>query len=266
VLRRVRDVFGGRVRFLIVGGAALRQDVAELLTVAGVPVLDSYGLTEATAISHINRTNRSRLGTVGLPIAGVQSRLADDGEVLLRGPTVVADSVDPDEPASAATDGWLHTGDIGQEDEAGFLRITGRKKSVIVLANGSKVSPEPIEQRIASSPYVSHVIVHGDGRAFLTALVTLDEDRIRQFAQERRIGYAGFRELSQHPEVYALIDQVVQEHNAQLVAHEQVRKFAILDHEFSPETGELTPTMKLRRTYAIEKHRALVESFYRESY
>jgi long-chain acyl-CoA synthetase len=266
VLRRVRDVFGGRVRFLIVGGAALRPDVAEFLTVAGVPVLDSYGLTEATAISHINRTNRFRLGTVGLPIAGVQARLADDGEVLLRGATVVPDSVDSDVPAPTAADGWLHTGDMGAVDEDGFLRITGRKKSVIVLVSGSKVSPEPIEQRIASSPYVSHVVVSGDGRSFLTALITLDEERVKQFAHERRIVFGAFRELSQHPEVYALIDGVVQEQNARLVAHEQVRKFAILDHDFSPETGELTPTLKLRRPYAVEKHRALVESFYRESY
>lgn len=268
VLRRVREVFGGRLRFLIVGGAALRTDIADFLTVAGVPVLETYGLTEAAALSHINRTNRFRVGTVGHPIVGVQARIADDGELLLKGPTVMLgyDGEDGPENPDLDADGWLRTGDSGALDEDGFLRITGRKRNVIVLASGVKLSPEGVEQRIRACPYVSHALVYGDGRGFLTALVTLDEERVRQFARERRLPFEGFRELTQHPEVYALVDQAVREQNAQLVPHEQVRKFAILDHEFSSESGELTPTFKLRRSSTLEKHRALLESFYRETY
>lgn len=268
MLRRVRDIFGGRLRFLIVGGAPLRRDISDFLCGAGVLVLESYGLTEATAYSHVNRTFRHKPGSVGTPLAGVHVKIADDGEILLRGPSVMAGYWRGDEPPSLELDeeGWLPTGDLGSADREGFLTITGRKRDIIVTANGTKIWPVGIEHRLRASPFVSNALVYGEGRGFLSAILTLDEQRVRQFAAERRLPGTSFRELAQHPDVYALVDGIIQEQNAQLPAAEQVRKFAILDHDFSRETGELTHTMKLRRRHTIDKHRALLESFYRETF
>ena len=267
-LRRIREVFGGRLRFLIASGAPLRRDIAEFLTVAGIPVLESYGLTESAGIAFVNRPTHLRLGTVGTAIAGMQAAIADDGEVRLCGPTLMAGYDGEREQAGVGLDedGWLSTGDLGTIDEGGFLSITGRKTDMIVTADGNKLSPEPIEQKLRTSNYISHALVHGDGRSFLAALITLDPEQIRAFAAEKRLAADDDRQLTQPPEVYALVDGIVQENNARLAPHEQIRKFAILDRDFSPEGGELTPTLKLRRRHTQEKHAALLESFYREAY
>lgn len=268
VFRRVREFFGGRMRFLVVGGAPMRRNVSDFFMSAGIPALESYGLTDVTAISHVNRTNHFRQGTAGTPLPGVQVAIAEDGEILLYGPSVrlgcEGERCSRERPVDE--DGWLHTGDFGHVDVDGFLTITGHRGEMIVLANGARVAPAPIERQIELEPLVSHVLVHGDGRHFLSALLTLDEERAQQFAFEREIAYSTFRELTQHPEVYALLDQAIREQNAKLPPHEQVRKFAILDHDFGPETGELSPTMKLRRAHVEDKHQALLASFYRETF
>ena len=267
-LKRIRDVFGGRLRFLIVGSAPLRRDIADFLNVAGVPVLECYGLTESTGIAFLNRPHHLRLGTCGTAIAGVQARTAEDGEILVRGPTVMAgyDGEVAETQRAVDDDGWLRTGDLGVLDPGGFLTITGRKTDIIVMVDGRKVSPETIEHKLRADHHVSHALVYGDGRGFLSALITLDEQRLLAFAAEHKLVTDDPDALTQHPEVYALVDRAVQEQNARLAPHEQVRKFAILDRDFSPEGGELTPTQKLRRRYTLDKHRALLESFYREAY
>ncbi len=268
VFRRVRALFGGRLRFLLSGGAPLGLPISEFLHAAGVLVLEGYGLTETTAAGHVNRPHRFRLGTVGQPVEGMECRIGLEGEILLRGPTVMQGYYGRPDDTAAVLDpeGWLHTGDVGSLDDDGFLSITDRIRDIIVLAGGANVSPGNIESLLRASPYVSHVVVCGDGRPFLSALITLDEDSVRQFAADRRLAVASFSELCQHPDVYALVEETVEEQNARLPPHERIRKFAILDYDFSAEGGELTPTHKTRRQHTIDKHRSLFESFYRDRF
>ncbi len=267
-LYRVRELFGGRMRFLIVSGAALRTEVSELLTLSGVPVVESYGLSEVTGISHVERLDRHRAGTVGLPIAGVEVKLAEDSEILLRGPTLMRGYESSPEATARtmAPKGYFRTGDLGTIDERGLLSLTGRKSDTIIMANGHKVSPERIESLLCDNPFISHALVHGDEKNYLVALVALEEHAVRQYSSENNLAVASFHDMTQHPKIFALVDRLVGELNVSLPPNEQIRKFVILDHEFSPETGELTPMMKLRRHKVIDQYRVLLESLYRDTF
>jgi long-chain acyl-CoA synthetase len=265
VLGKLRERFGGRLRFFVSGSAALSAEVAEFFHAAGVLILEGYGLTETSAASFVNRPDRFRFGTVGLPLPGTQARIADDGEILVRGPGVMRGYHNlPEETAVTLDgDGWLHTGDVGELDDAGFLRITDRKKDLIKTSGGKYVAPQAIEVAFkAVCAYASEIIVYGDGRPYCTALVALDPEPIASWAARNGLAHLSFAELAAHEQVRALIAGSVEETNRRLARWETIKRFAILPRELTVEEGDVTPSLKLKRRVVTVKHRDLLESLY----
>ncbi len=266
VFPRCREMFGGRVRFLVSGGAPLSQEVAHSMKAFGIPLLDGFGLTETAGATHINRLDHSRLGTVGQPLPLVQTRIDSDGEVLLRGPGLMLGYLNDREATQCAVDdgGWLHTGDLGAIDSDGSLRITGRKKNLIVTAGGRNVIPAKIEHALHEIPHVSHAIVVGDGRPYLTALLTVSARRLSDWAAARNILYDNLERLRSDVRLYRDVEQSLEKVNSRLAPHERVRRFAILDSDFSVESGELTHDFKVRRRVVLERYRDVLELLYSE--
>jgi len=265
VFRKINRQLGGRLRLFISGGAPLGGDYAKFFQTIGLLVLEGYGLTETFAAATVNRPDDYHFGTVGKPLPGVEIKLAPDGEVLLRGPTVFREYLNmPDETRAAKTaDGWFRTGDIGELSRDGFLRITDRKKDIIVTAGGENVAPQMIESLLMESRFINYCMVYGDKKKYLTALITLDPESIREFASKTGIN-SDFKSLAYHPQIKDLIASVIKEKNLKLARHETIKKFAILDHDFSVEAGELTPTMKVRRKFTAQKYKEILESLYRD--
>jgi len=267
VFGKLRERFGGRLRFFVSGSAALSAEVAEFFHAAGVLILEGYGLTETSAASFVNTPDRVRFGTVGHPLPGTQVRIADDGEVLIRGPGVMRGYHNlPDETAATLdADGWLHTGDIGELDDEGFLRITDRKKDLIKTSGGKYVAPQSIEIAFkAVCAYASEIVVYGEGRPYCTALVALDPEAIASWARDNGLGHLSFAELAAHEQVRALIAGDIEKANRRLARWETIKRFAVLPRELTVEEGDITPSMKLRRRVVIARHRDLLESLYDE--
>ncbi|MEO3790267.1 long-chain fatty acid--CoA ligase [Nonomuraea sp. B10E15] len=263
VFAKLRERFGGRIRFFISGAAPLSQDIAEFFDAAGLTILEGYGLTESSAGSFLNRPESVRFGTVGQPFPGTEVRIADDGEILIGGRGIMRGYHGlPEETAAALQDGWLHTGDIGELDEAGRLVITDRKKELIKTSGGKYVAPTYLEGRIkAACPYASHVFVHGDRRNYVTALVTLDMDVVRPWAQAESLP-SDPRELCEHPRMRAEVGKAIDQVNAGEASYATVKKFAILADDFTVESGELTPSLKIKRKVVEELHGDVLDSFY----
>jgi len=251
VLARLRGRLGGCLRVAVSGGAPLSEELARFFFALGIPLLDGYGLTEGTSAATFNRPHRLRLGTVGLPFEGVELRIAEDGEILIRGEIVFGGYYHDEEATREVLpgDGWLHSGDLGELDGDGFLTITGRKKEIIVSSGGENVSPQNVEAALEASPYIAQACVVGDRRPYLVALLALDDDALRGTAHDEA-------------EVRALVDQVVAEVNRVHGRAEQVRRFAVLPRPFSQEEGELTPTLKLRRRVCEQHFRDEIERLY----
>ena len=266
VYRHIQQALGGRLRFMVCGAAPLSPELAVFFSSAGVQVLEGYGLTESSAASFVNRPDRCRPGTVGQAMPGIEVRIdPKDGEVLLRGRAIMRGyhGLQTDTLEVLDDQGWLRTGDIGQLDADGFLTITDRKKDLIKTSGGKYVAPQRIEQRLtAASPWISQVVVHGDRRPWITALVTLDEAHARGWARGRGLAGLDLGALSRHADVLAEVQAVVDRLNATLAPFEQVRSFAILPQELRVEQGELTPTLKVRRRVVEERYRALLDGFY----
>jgi long-chain acyl-CoA synthetase len=266
VFSKLKARFGGRVRFFISGSAPLSREIAEFFHAADILILEGYGLTETSAGSFINLPDSYRFGTVGHALPGTEAMIADaDGEVLLRGPGVMRGYHNlPEETAEVLRDdGWLHTGDIGEIDDDGFLRITDRKKDLIKTSGGKYVAPQLIEGRFkAVAPYVSQFVVHGDRRNYCTALVTIDEESITSWADARGLGDRNYEELTQRPEVRDLVQESIDELNANLARYETIKAFAILPRELSIEEGELTPSMKVKRKAVEAKFEHVLDSLY----
>jgi long-chain acyl-CoA synthetase len=265
VFAKLRHRFGGRLRFFVSGSAALSAEVAEFFHAAGVLILEGYGLTETSAASFVNRPDSFRFGTVGPPLPGTQVRIADDGEVLVRGPGVMRGYHNlPEETAAAlAGDGWFRTGDIGALDDDGFLRITDRVKDLIKTSGGKYVAPQSVEIIFkAVCPYASEIVVYGEGHPYCTALVALDREAIGPWADEAGLGQLSFAELAGHQQVRALIAGYLEEANTRLPRWETIKRFAILPRELTVEDGDLTPSLKLKRRVVTAKHRDLLESLY----
>jgi len=259
VFTKLRARFGGKLRFLVSGSAALSQDVAEFFHAAGILILEGYGLTESSAGTFVNRPDHYKLGTVGLVFPGTEVQIANDGEVLLRGPGVMTGYHGlPEQTAEALTDdGWLRTGDIGELDADGFLRITDRKKDMIKTSGGKYVAPQAIEVLFKGAcALASQIVVHGDGRSYCTALITLDEDALTQWAAHRNVT-ATYAELTRNPDVQAEVAAAVDAVNARLNRWETIKAFRILDRDLTIEEGELTPSLKVRRR-VVEQHFAPV--------
>jgi long-chain acyl-CoA synthetase len=265
VLGKVRARFGGRIRFFISGSAALNSDVARWFDAVGLLILEGYGLTESSAASFVNRPDAYSFGSVGWAVPGTEAQIARDGEILLRGPGNMAGYHNlPDESAESVDgDGWLHTGDIGNLDERGFLRITDRKKDLFKTSNGKHVAPSAIESIFAGlCPYASHLIVHGEGRSFVSALVTLDPDAMAGWAAENAMAGVPYAELVSSPAVREMVQGYVDELNAKLNRWETIKKFVILARDLSVEDGDLTPSMKLKRRVVADKYKNDLDSLY----
>ncbi|MGW0202214.1 AMP-dependent synthetase/ligase [Nonomuraea sp. NPDC003201] len=263
VFAKLRDRFGGRIRFFISGAAPLSQDIAEFFDAAGLTIMEGYGLTESSAGSFLNRPESVKFGTVGPPLPGTEVRIAEDGEVLIGGRGIMRGYHGlPEETAGALEEGWLHTGDIGELDEAGRLRITDRKKELIKTSGGKYVAPTYLEGRIkAACPYASHVFVHGDRRNYVTALVTLDMDVVKPWAQAEGLP-SDPEELREHPRVREEVGRAIDQVNADQASYATVKKFAILAEDFTVETGELTASLKIKRKAVEERHGKTLDSFY----
>jgi len=262
VFRRLRRRLGGKLRYFVCGGSQLAEDVTRLFHAAGIKVLEGYGLTETFAAVTANRPWEYRFGTVGKPLPGVGLKLAQDGEILLKGPMVFKEYLGLPKETREAFDGegWFRTGDIGRYSRDGFLRITGRKKEMIVTAGGKNVAPQMIEQLIGSSPLIASSMVYGDGRKYLTALIAVDRGRV---GEELGVGSMGLGEPASDPRVRELVDAHVRRCNRRLAQYETIKRFAIVNEEFSVSGGELTPTLKIRRDFVAEKYSELLDSLYR---
>ena len=265
VFAKIRDVFGGRIRFFVSGSAPLNRDIAEWFDAAGLLILEGYGLTESAGAGFINRPNNYKLGTVGLPFDGTEVRISDAGEVQFRSKCVMAGYHHLEKATAEALsdDGWLSTGDQGSVDDDGFLKITGRIKELFKLSNGKYVAPPAIEAKFATlCPYASQFMVFGEGRNFAAALVTLDADSISGWAKDHGLRDTSYEELTESEAVHEMIDEHVKKLNASLNRWETIKKWALLDHELSVDRGELTPSLKVKRGVVAEQNKETLDGFY----
>jgi long-chain acyl-CoA synthetase len=264
VLHKIQAALGGRLVFAISGAAPLNKTIAEFFHACGVTILEGLGMTENTSFSHVNRFNHNKFGTVGQPGPGCDVKLADDGEVLFHGKNVMRGYFkDPDSTAETFdNDGWLLSGDIGEIDDEGFLRITDRKKDLIVTAGGKNVAPQRIERIIRTSHYISQVVAYGDKRKYITALISLEPDNIGEWAKQHGLGSKSPGELAREPEVSRLIEGEVEKLNGQLASFETIKRFHIVPTDFTVESGELTPTSKIKRKVVVERYAEQLEGLY----
>jgi len=260
---KVRALFGGHLREALTGAAPIAPEILEFFYAAGVPVMEGYGMTETMGIGTVNLQAAFRFGTVGRALPGVEVRIADDGEILMRGPHVFSGYWDNEAATEEILDpeGWLHTGDLGSLDEDGFLSITGRKKDIIITAGGKNLAPANLENDLKQSPFISQAVMYGDRRPYPVAVVTLDPEAIAPWASAHGLP-EDLAELAQHPEVLALVQEALDKANARYAQVEQIKRFAILDHDLSQETGELTPTMKVKRNIVYDSYASVFDELY----
>ena len=264
VFAKIRERFGGRVRFFISGAAALNREVAEWFHVAGILILEGYGLTETSAGSFVNHPDGYRFGTVGQVFPGSEVKIAEDGEILIKGPGVMDGYHNlPEQTADALSDGWLHTGDIGELDPDGFLRITDRKKDLFKTSGGKYIAPTSIESQFkAVCPYASQFIVHGNDRNYCVALITLDPDAMTEWAKHNEMEGASYAEIVSSPKVNEMVGDYVDQLNARLNRWETIKKWILLDHDLTIESGELTPSMKVKRKVVEDNYRQRIDALY----
>ena len=263
LFKLVRGAFGGRLREAVTGAAPIAKQILEFFYAAGVPVMEGYGMTETSTTATGMRPGDHRFGSVGRAHPGVEIRIAPDGEILLKGANIFQGYYKHDDGSfGALVDGWLHTGDIGRLDEDGFLFITGRKKDIIITAGGKNLTPANLENDLKQTRYVSQAVMHGDRRPFPAMLITLDEEEIVPWAQARGIDGTSMAALARHPDVAALIQGELDRANASYAPVEHVKKFFILEHDLSQQTGELTPTLKVKRNVINERYADRFDALY----
>jgi len=265
VFAKLHQALGGRLRFCISGGAPLAKEIAEFFHAAGILILEGYGLTETCPVLTVNRPDGFKFGSGGRAIPGVELRIAADGEILARGPNIATRGYFRKPEASAELfepSGWFHTGDIGRIDEDGFLYITDRKKDLIVTSGGMNIAPQNIENLLKGDPFISQVMVYGDRRPYPVALITLNPEELRKFAQAEGILATDPALLAKHPRVLERVSRIVEERNASLQSYAKIKKFTVLPADFSQDGGELTPTLKVKRKVVAEKYRDVLESLY----
>jgi long-chain acyl-CoA synthetase len=262
LFKNVRAIFGGRVRRATSGAAPIAKEILEFFWACGVPVLEGYGMTETATAATVSTVENHRFGTVGRALPGVELKIADDGEILIKGPNIF-DGYHNQASTSfgAVVDGWLHTGDLGSIDDDGYLSITGRKKDIIITAGGKNITPANIENDLKQCRWISQAVMHGDQRPYPVVLITLDEEEIPIFARENGLP-EDIPSLSRESAVHAMIQQEIDRANTKYAQVEQVKKFAVLDHDLSQPTGELTPTLKVKRAVVNEKYADLFDGLY----
>jgi long-chain acyl-CoA synthetase len=263
VLSKVRAVFGPNLEVALTGAAPIGQEVLEFFDACGVIVLEGYGLTETCAASTLNTPREHRFGTIGRPLPGCEVDIAEDGELLLRGPHVFPGYYhDPESSRGALAGRQLRTGDLGEVDDDGYVRITGRKKDLIITSSGKNISPANIEEQLRESRFISQAVVFGDKRSYLVALLTLDADEASALAERVGAPDADLATLAADGDVRAELQRCVDAVNEHLARIEQIKKFAVLDHDLTQEGGELTPTLKLKRAVVSERYADVVEGLY----
>lgn len=263
VYSKIRKKFGGRLRYFVSGGAALPQKTGEFFQSIGITILEGFGLTETSPVTHVNRPEKVKFGTVGPPVSNVEVMIAPDGEIMLKGPNIMK-GYWKDEAATAEVikDDWFYTGDIGLIDADGYLKITDRKKHIIVTSGGKNIAPLPIENLILDSPYVDQTMIVGEKRPFLIALIVPDFVKLRDFAAENQIKAASPKELIANKEVVQIYEKLLKSISRQLATHEKVRKFLLVEQPFSIENGMMTPTLKLKRKEITSKFSAEIDNLY----
>ncbi|MBX9568142.1 MAG: AMP-dependent synthetase/ligase [Candidatus Obscuribacterales bacterium] len=266
VLSKLRERIGARLRLIVSGGAPATAEVIEFFNAIGISVLEGYGLSETAAPTNVNRIHKNKFGTVGSKLKSVEMKLAEDGEVLFRGPTIFKGYYRSDDMTAEVfdADGWFHTGDIGTIDADGYLKITDRKKDLIVNSSGKNIAPQKIETILKTIPFVSQAIVFGDKRKTLVGLFTLDEQATIEYAREKNWAFKEFSDLIESDELKGTLRKEIDTRCKQLADYERVRNFAILPHELSVENGELTATLKIKRNVLKVKYKSLIESLYKE--
>jgi long-chain acyl-CoA synthetase len=262
VLARVKEYFGGRIRLATSGGAPLPLEVAEFFDAAGLPILQAYGLTENICVA-FNRADNHKFGTVGPPMPGCEVKLAEDGEILVRSDMMFSGYYKaPEETARMFCDGWLLTGDLGEFDEDGFLKIIGRKKELIVTSTGKKVAPALLENMLKEHHLISQTLVYGEGKSYLVALVTLNPAEAVEYATSHNIAHLSLAHISRSDEMHAVVQSMVDDVNQRVSSTESIKRFALLERDFEIERDEITPTGKLKREIVIDHFRDLIERLY----
>jgi len=262
VLSKIRNLFGGKIRLAVSGAAPINPDILRFFDAAGVLVLEGWGMTETSTAATVSTPDDFKVGTIGKPFPGCEVKIADDGEILVKGPNVFQGyHKNPEATAETIVDGWLHTGDIGEIDADGFIKITGRKKDIIITAGGKNITPANLEAEIKQHPLVSQCVVVGDRRPYLVALVTLDPEEAVAYAKEHGLPEDP-AQLAQNPDIKASIMAHVDKINQNFARVEQVKKISILPADLSQESGELTPTLKVKRAVVASKHEGAIEELY----
>lgn len=265
VFRKLKERLGfDRVRIAYSGAAPISPDVLKFFNAIGLPLVEGYGQTEGTGVTSVSQKGRLKIGKVGQPLPGVQVKIAEDGEILVKGPGIFKGYFrNPEATAETLRDGWLHSGDVGELDEDGFLKITDRKKDLIITAGGKNIAPQNIENQLKFSPYINDAIVIGDRRKYLVALIAIDEENVIKYAQDHKIQFSTYASLTQAPEIRQLIQKEVDRVNKTLAQVEQVKKFAIIPKKLYEEDGEVTPTMKVKRKAINEAYKDVIEKLYK---
>jgi long-chain acyl-CoA synthetase len=264
VFRKLKERLGfDRIRVAYSGAAPIAPEILHFFHSIGVNLVEGYGQTEGTGVTTTSTIGRVKFGTVGEPLEGVQIKIADDGEILVKSPGVFKGYFkNPEATAETIVDGWLHSGDVGTIDEDGYLTITDRKKDIIVTAGGKNITPQYIENKLKASLYINDAVVIGDKRKFLSCLIMIDEDNVVKYAQDNKIQFSTYKDLAQNPEINLLIEQELKRMNETLSRVEQVKKFTILPKKLYEEDGEVTPTMKIKRKFINEAFADLIEAMY----
>jgi long-chain acyl-CoA synthetase len=262
IFQRVRGLFGGQVRQAVSGAAPIAPEILEFFYAAGVPVLEGWGMTETTGVGTVGTLDHFKFGTVGRALPGVEIKIAQDGEILCKGPHIFREYWrNPEATEETMSDGWLRTGDLGELDDEGYLKITGRKKDIIITAGGKNLTPANIENDLKQSPFISQAVMYGDRKPFPVAMITLDPEEIVPWAQEQGLP-EDIESLAEHEKVHEMIQTELDRANSNYARVEQIKKFTILDHDLSVETGELTPSLKVKRNVIYDRYGDLFESLY----
>ncbi len=269
IYNKIKDIFGGRIRFMISGAAPISPEIIHYFKWMGITIYEAYGMTETTGVISCNKPGFVKIGSVGQLLPETEVKIADDGEICVRAPQNIKEYYKNEEATNEllkpGSNGsfWLHTGDVGHIDEDGYLFITDRKKDLIITAGGKNVAPQNIENLLKTSPYVSQAMVFGDKKPYLTALITMDEDEIAKFARDHKLLYQDLANLSKKEEVHELYRQEVHIKNEKLASYETIKKFFVLEEDFDQDKDELTPTLKVRRKVVTERYRDILENLYK---
>lgn len=265
VFRKLKERLGfDRMRVAISGGAPISPDVLHFFQSIGFNLIEGYGQTEGTAVTCVSREGKLKFGSVGPPLEGVEVRIAEDGEILVRSPGVFKGYFnDPEATVSALKDGWLCSGDVGELDEDGYLRITDRKKDIIITAGGKNITPQYIENKLKYSPYINDAVIIGDNKKFISCLIMIDEDNVVKYAQDHKIPFSTYKDLALNRDINSLIQGEVDRVNEELARVEQIKKFTILPKKLYEEDGEVTPTMKVKRAYVNNAFKDLIDAMYK---